>query len=227
MAQVNFKKGTTSKLARVFIQNSSTGAAITGLVYNSSGLQAYYTKEGDSSTTLITLATATVGTWSSGGFKEVDATNMPGIYEIGIPNAAIASGNSTVIYLTGYASMAPCVLMLQLDATNNQDAVAGGMSAFNQVITQYPLHKNTAYNNFGFYMVASSDHVTPKTGSSVSGQVSLDGAAFANLTNSVTEIASGWYKVNLAAADLNGTEILIKFTAGSTDPVNIKIPLSA
>lgn len=80
--------------------------------------------------------------------------------------------------------------------------------------------KNTALNNFMFLMVDSTDHVTPKTGltwAAGSAQVSIDGAAFANLTNLPVEVSAGIYKINLAAADLNGDVVTLKFTGTGAD----------
>ena len=80
--------------------------------------------------------------------------------------------------------------------------------------------KNTALNNFPFLMVDSTDHVTPKTGltwAAGSAQVSIDGAAFANLTNLPVEVSAGIYKINLAAADLNGDVVTLKFTGTGAD----------
>ena len=73
--------------------------------------------------------------------------------------------------------------------------------------------KNVALANFEFLMVLSSDDVTPGLGLTVTGEVSIDGAAFTALTNAITEISEGFYKVNLAAADLNGDVIGLKFNA--------------
>lgn len=126
------KKGVTSKLLRVFIQNNSvtTGAGLTGLVFNSGSLTAYYIREGDASATAITLATMTVGTWATGGFKEVDATNMPGVYEIGIPNAVLATGaNSVVVMLKGASNMATVVIEIQIIDVDLQDAMRFGLTA--------------------------------------------------------------------------------------------------
>lgn len=122
MAKFECVAGTTSKLLRVFIQDSSstTGAGLTGLVFNTSSLVAYYIKEGDNSTTSISLITATLGTWASGGFIVVDAANMPGVYEIGIPNAALASGKSVLVYLKGATNMSPVLLEIELTVSNNQ-----------------------------------------------------------------------------------------------------------
>ena len=77
--------------------------------------------------------------------------------------------------------------------------------------------KNTAFNGFTFLMVNGTDHVTPETGLTVSGTRSIDGAAFAALANAVSEVANGVYTVNLAAADLNGDCITIRFTATGAD----------
>lgn len=126
------KKGTTSKLVQVFIQDNSltTGAGLTGLVFNSGSLTAYYYREGAASATAITLATMTLGTWATGGFIVADGTNMPGVYQLGIPDAAIASGaSSVVVMLKGATNMAPVVLEIELVAFDEQDAVRLGLTA--------------------------------------------------------------------------------------------------
>lgn len=89
--KLSIKAGTTSKMVDIFVQDSSstTGQGLTGLAYNSGSLTAYYHRDTDSSATAITLATMTVGTWASGGFKEVSSTNMPGVYQLGIPNLSL------------------------------------------------------------------------------------------------------------------------------------------
>jgi len=115
-------KDTTSKRLGIFIQDSSstTGAGKTGLTWQSTNLKWYYWREsdGDVAATSVTLATATRGTFTSGGFVEKDATNLPGFYEIGIPNAAIATGANWVamcIRDSGSGlTIAPCTLEIQL-----------------------------------------------------------------------------------------------------------------
>jgi len=129
--KLKLKTGTTSKLARIFIQDSSAtdGSGLTALVYNSSGLTWYWIQEGDASATQVTLATMTVGTWASGGFKEVDATNMPGVYEIGIPNAAIDANGTTHMLLKGATNMAPVAIEIECDAIDYVDSVRAGLTA--------------------------------------------------------------------------------------------------
>jgi hypothetical protein len=129
MPKLTMKKGTTGKILRVRIQAATTGNPIPGLVYNSSGLAAAFIREGDSTATAISLVAGTVGTWSSGGFKEVDSVKFPGTYELGAPNAALTGANSVYLEINGYSGMLPVPFEIQLDATDNQDAVRGGMTA--------------------------------------------------------------------------------------------------
>lgn len=134
MAKFAFVKGTTSQTVLIFIQDSSssTGAGLTGLTSASSGLTAYYYREGaGTGATQITLAaTGSLGTWESGGFFEVDATDMPGWYEVGLPNAALASGADFVgVQLKGATNMAPCNLEIQLTGVDLNDATDGGIAS--------------------------------------------------------------------------------------------------
>lgn len=125
----------------VFIQDSSStvGAGLSGLAYNTASLIAYYTFTGANATvTVITLATlaAVTSAWSSGGFKELDATHAKGLYRLDVPNAvlAAASGQTVTIYLSGAANMAPCVLEIELTAVNNQSTGFGLVNASANVV---------------------------------------------------------------------------------------------
>ena len=127
-------KNSTSQIFHIFIQDSSQtdGSGLTGLVFNTAGLTAYYIREGDALPAVeITLVTATIGTYASGGFKEVDSTNMPGIYELHIPDAAFALGSeAVVIMLKGASNMAPLPLEIQLiDAPATTAAIATAVLA--------------------------------------------------------------------------------------------------
>lgn len=138
MADLLVHKGKTSKLLRFFFQDTrqSDGSGLTGLVFNTAGLTAYYIREGAASAVQITLATMTVGTWATGGFKEIDATNMPGYYELGIPDAALSSTagvDSVTIMLKGAANMAVAIKELQLTDFDPNDAVRAGLTALPNV----------------------------------------------------------------------------------------------
>lgn len=122
LAERIIKGGATSKCYRVFVSDSSstTGAGLTGLAHDSASLTCYYQREGESSATSITLASSTLGTYTSGAFKEISSSNMPGFYEFCPPNAAIAAGVSEVAILCkGATNMAPMALVILLSPTVN------------------------------------------------------------------------------------------------------------
>lgn len=144
--------GRTSQIIKVQIYDSSstTGAKLTGLVYNSSGLTGYYNRQGVSGATAITLATATQGTFTSGGFIVVDGTNMPGEYELHVPDAALAGGVSYVtIHLKGATNMVPVDILIILA---NEDAMAvGTLSAIATTYVDLPSGHGLA--NSGSYII--------------------------------------------------------------------------
>lgn len=119
--------GATSETWQIFVRDSSstTGGGLTGLVFNTASLTAYYHRDTDTTATVINLVTMTVGTFTSSGFKEIDATNMPGWYQFCPPNAAIAAGaKSCAFHLKGATNMAPLPIEVQLTAVNPDSATA-------------------------------------------------------------------------------------------------------
>jgi hypothetical protein len=107
--------GLTSQTVDIFLQDSSssTGQGLAGLVHNSAGLVASYRKGATGSRTAITLATQTVGgAWSSGGFVEIDATNMKGVYRLDLPNAAVDSEGFVTLFLYGATNLLPTALRI-------------------------------------------------------------------------------------------------------------------
>jgi len=233
MPKLSRVAGTTSLIVELSILNSSvtTGAGLTGLAYNTSGLKAYYKRNTGNASVAITLQSGSLGTWSSGGFKEVDSTNMPGIYELGIPDAALAAGaDSVLIYVFGATNVYPVAYLIELTGTNNQDGVRGGMTALpnaaaaangglptvdstNSVKVQAPVKKNTALNAFAFQMQGPTGLPLAGLGTSITAQRSIDGAAFAPCTNTPSELNYGMYAINLSASDLNGGVIVLRFSA--------------
>lgn len=111
------KKGETSVITFIFIQDSSstTGAGLTGLAYDTGSLVASYIRPG-AARQAFALATQTVGgAFSAGGFVEVDATNMPGVYRLDIIDAVLAAGvDNAIVMLKGATNMAPLLLEIQL-----------------------------------------------------------------------------------------------------------------
>lgn len=135
----------TSLIVLLFIPDTTKadGSGLTGLAYNSAGLSAYYVRSNETAAVAITLATMTLGTFASGGFKEVDATNLPGVYQFCIPNAALASGaSSVVVMLKGATNMPPIRFEIAispemtltpegLDNVTNTAPAAGNLASLN------------------------------------------------------------------------------------------------
>lgn len=119
--------GATSQILQIKIldKTKTDGSGLTGLTNASGSLTAYYHRDTDTTATAISLVTMTVGTFTSSGFKEIDATNMPGWYQLCPPNACFASGASSVgIMLKGAANMADCDI--EIDLASN--VIAGTVS---------------------------------------------------------------------------------------------------
>lgn len=86
------------------------------------------------------------------------------------------------------------------------------------------LARGVMVSSFPFYLVSSSDHVTPLTSGVCSGQISRDGGAFGVLqSGTVTEVGLGFYKCTLTSGDLLANTAALLFTAsavsgGQSDP---------
>lgn len=84
-SSVTISPNATSKTLHLYL-----GA--TGLVYNTSGLSARFTRSGSNSVAISLVSQTSNGVWLSGGFAEIDAINQPGLYRLDVPNAAFVSG---------------------------------------------------------------------------------------------------------------------------------------
>lgn len=226
-------KAPTNVTEYIFIQDSSstTGAGLTGLVFNSSGLVAYHVRP-LAAAVQLTLATQTVtGAHTDGGFVEVSSANMPGVYRLDLSDAIVATGvDSVVLELKGAANMAPLVLEIQLTdfnlnvakvtlADDSITAASLATDAVNEIRDALLPTQNVAFNNIPFTLVAASDHVTPVTGATgLAVTRSIDGAAFGAGTGTISEVGNGSYAYDASAADMNGGIIQFRFIATGGTP---------
>lgn len=85
------------------------------------------------------------------------------------------------------------------------------------------LAKNAAFTAFMVLMTDSTNH-NPATGKTLTVTRSIDGAAFgAGTLGAVTEVAFGYYKFDFAAADLNGSVIVLRAVAAACDDRFVEI----
>lgn len=126
-----FKNGQASVVLRVKLLDSSstTGAGLTGLTSASSGLiistiadneatATAYTVAGSTVETITTLGTYAAPTATKCRFKEVDATNHKGVYELQFANArfAVASSKSLLVSVAGATNLAQADFVVQLQS---------------------------------------------------------------------------------------------------------------
>jgi hypothetical protein len=168
---MKIKRGSTSVRRLIFIADTSKtdGSGLANLVYNSSGLVAYYFAGDLADEVQITLASATLGTWTSGGFIAVDNTNMPGWYELGIPNAALDGGNEVAMQLRGATNMAPVNIYIELDTVDYQTARFGAPTAADVTTAVYAAlpADHTVAGSYGarFILALNSNRQLQLTGS--------------------------------------------------------------
>lgn len=94
---ITIAPGSTSQSIELYL-----GA--TGLTASTSGLSAYYNRT-RSADVQIPLVARTIGqAWTSGGFAEVNASTMPGVYRLDLPDAAVAAGADDVTVVVRGAS---------------------------------------------------------------------------------------------------------------------------
>lgn len=135
------KKGATDVTVDVMlIQNagaSSPGNPLTGLVYNSASLTCYYREGATGTSTQLALATQTVGgAHSDGGFVEIDATNMPGMYRLDLSDTIVSgSNNKATVVLNGATDLATHYINIVLTDFDLQSANVTVGSIANNAIT--------------------------------------------------------------------------------------------
>jgi hypothetical protein len=194
-----------------------------------------YTSAGSTIETIATLGAYVAPTAGKCRFREVDATNHKGLYEFQFADArfAVAKSRSITISVSGATTLLDTSFEIDLvqydpfdsmrlglnalpnaaSGTSSGLPISSMMAVLSDITAAVPtgIKKNTAITGFTFLMVDTSGN--PKTGLSVTAQVSLNGASFVTCTNAVAELALGYYKINLAAADLNADAVTLRFTA--------------
>jgi hypothetical protein len=92
------KDGTTSYSEYVYM-------ASTGYSSTTAGLKAYYIRQNAAPVAIGITNQSTTGSFISGGFCEVDANNLPGLYRFDVPNAVFSSGvQSAILHLSNLSN---------------------------------------------------------------------------------------------------------------------------
>lgn len=193
------KRSSTSNTFRVKLRDSSstTGASLTGLTSASTGLSISTICDNESSATTYTVAGSTIETISTLGtfatptatkcrFKEVDATNHPGLYEIQLADARFAVSNARELRVTikGATNLFDTEVIIQL--TSFDLDTANVTVGTNNDKTAYSLSQSFPTNFSSLSINASGQvDVIKLAGQTVSasGTVTFPNATLASTTN--------------------------------------------
>ncbi len=117
---ITIAPGSTSQSIELYL-----GA--TGLTASTSGLSARYNRTRTASVSIPLVARTIAQAWTSGGFAEVDATNMPGVYRLDLPDAALAAGADDVtVVVRGASGTNGAVMTINLKSAGLSEAQTAG-----------------------------------------------------------------------------------------------------
>lgn len=129
------KNGSISNIIRRKLRNSTTGQGLTGLSSSSSGLiisticdneaaATVYTQAGSTIESITTLATFAAPTATKCRFKELDATNHPGVYEFQFADArfAVSGAKMLRVSISGATNLLEQEIKVQLTAHDLTDS---------------------------------------------------------------------------------------------------------
>ena len=135
-------RGLAGNIGFVFLGDSSStaGAGKTGLTNASAGLNVSVRREKSATMTAYTGANvgaiSTLGTWAAPGagkvnFKEVDATNTPGLYELHFEDSKFDASDTSrsLVGMVTATGVVPAPFEIPLTAVDVQDGVRMALSA--------------------------------------------------------------------------------------------------
>lgn len=181
------KKGSVDRSVTIRIIDSTDGTPETGVVFNTSGIDLWYRRQGGAKVS-ITEATlsALTDVHADGGFLHIG----DGYYRLDLPDAAFATGANHV----------------DIGGTVTGMIVIGGRVR----LVDYELERGQGISNFPFQMIDKTTNL-PATGKTVAVAISKDGGAFTSVGNA-TEISGGWYEIDLSGANLDARTIAVEAT---------------
>ena len=123
------RAGSRSRLLHVHARSADGSGPMTGLTAGSVGARAAYVREGESRAVEVPLSPGAVGEWSPGGFAEVDAALLPGLYQLGAPDELLAPGSPRAMLVIRFEGAVVDPVDLDLVAFDPQDTVRLGLTA--------------------------------------------------------------------------------------------------
>jgi hypothetical protein len=126
---VTVRAGSRSRLLHVHTRTADGATPMTGLTAGSAGARAAYIREGEPRAVEVRLSAGAVGEWSPGGFVEVDAALLPGVYQFGAPDELLAPGSQRALLVIRFDGVVVDPVDVDLVAFDPQDTVRLGLTA--------------------------------------------------------------------------------------------------
>ena len=215
--------GSTSQSIELYL-------GVVGLTASTSGLSARYNRTRTASVAITLVARTIAQAWTSGGFAEVDATNMPGVYRLDVPDAALAAGADDVtIVVRGASGTNGAVMTVKLSSgglTSAQTAAA---------VWDEPYTSHTAANSFGARtllttadnrpaVVGTSQHIHANVHAIVDSTVAADELKGALLHNGTDYISADLLTPVSAATSVHiGPYQLLADGLGADQPLDVNV----
>ena len=201
-------KNVASQKIKLFAFDATTGLPKTG---DAANITAYVSKDNGTVTILGDTSATEMSSTLAKGWYMFDLTQAETNGD-----SLLFTANSTtsniVVTASEFSTLPPNFSSLVINS-------AGAVSI------QSVLKKSAGLNNFHFLMTDSTAH-NPATGKTVTATRVLDSGAFgAGTLSSVTEVAGGIYRVDLATGDMNGNVVTLKLSASGCDDLFITLTL--
>lgn len=177
---ITIAPGSTSQSIELYL-----GA--TGLTASTSGLSARYNRTRTASVSIPLVARTIAQAWTAGGFAEVDATNMPGVYRVDIPDAALAAGADDVTVVVRGASGTNGAVMTVKLSSGGLTSAQTASAVWGALTNDHTTHGTFGWNVLRADQDSKEGLVTLHQSGGVS-RVDADIHAIANDTDAATEL---------------------------------------
>lgn len=170
-------------------------------------------------TTKVQVARGTLSAYT-GSTKTVTLLADPGIFTMAVGDFVQIVAQPVQIGTVAPGAIGGLPSFAQVDTIDDLlDTEIGTLTTAMGLLQTYT--KNVAVTAFTFPMLTTAGAAA--TGKTVAGVIIKDGGAEAAIAGAISEISSGFYKVNLTQTEMNADEIGLAFTATGCNPTFFKI----
>lgn len=200
--------------------------AASGALVNADATPTFKIYEEATDTAIVT-GNLTLRTSTTGEYRGTATASSGNGFEVGkwynvycyatvatIPGAKVALTFRVVAAETTDGAPKVDVNVIDTDAISAASIAAAAVTKIQTNIVTWT--KNTAVSNYPFKLTKAGAGYTGGTSATITCTVSKDGGAFAGCAAgtqaAIAEVSGGWYKTNVAAADMNADIVVFKFS---------------